>query len=164
MGWPDQALHDLPSLAVPQDPPRALPRRRLSPTREHRSQARPRRGLRTAPGDHVGPGGPQVAEQAIRPGHTACGAAGMGGTPCASLRQPLCTGINADRGSAHRLWDPAGRALPGADLSACAGRVAYQLSSPGHRRRVTLQPVMLGCVSRTIGGVPVPGWQARPHR
>src|SRR5207245_4525616 len=106
-------------LAVPPDSPRALPRRRLSPALDHRFQARPRRGLRTAPGDHVGPGGsPQVAAPALRPEYTACGAAGMGEehpAPPSSSTSALayCT----DRGSAHCLWNPAVTgALRGADI------------------------------------------------
>ena len=38
----------------------------------------------------MGPGGsPQVAEQAIRPGHTACGAAGRRNTPLLPPAAPL---------------------------------------------------------------------------
>ena len=64
------------------------------PLSMHRSQARPRRGLCTAPGDHVGPGGrPPVAEPGSPPGaHPLWGSGCGGGTPCSSLRQPLCTG------------------------------------------------------------------------
>src|SRR4030095_1951210 len=54
--------------------------------------------------------------------------------------QLLCDNVAA-RVDAPGRCTPAGTgALAGADLAACAGRVADQLSSPGHRRRVTLQP------------------------